>query len=117
GMLFDPTILMREPLGVLAALALIIVVKGIFAVILVAALRYPMNTGLTVAAGLAQIGEFSFILVGLGASLGLLPPEGRDLILAGAILSITLNPLSFTAVDFLRRIWTKRAPVAALAFG
>jgi K+:H+ antiporter len=117
GMLFDPSVLISDPLAVLAVLALIILVKGLLAVIIVAVLRYPVNMGLTVAAGLAQVGEFSFILVGLGASLGLLPPEGRDLVLAGAILSITLNPLSFTAADFLRRVWTKRAPVAALAFG
>ena len=73
--------------------------------------------GLTVAAGLAQIGEFSFILVGLGAAYGLLPPEGRDLVLAGAILSITLNPLSFAAAEFLQRAWAKSAPAAAPTFG
>jgi monovalent cation:H+ antiporter-2, CPA2 family len=117
GMLFDPTILIREPLAVLAVLVLIVVVKGLFAATIVALLRYPMNTGLTVAAGLAQVGEFSFILVGLGASLGLLPPEGRDLVLAGAILSITLNPFSFTAAEFLQRAWARAAPAAALAFG
>jgi CPA2 family monovalent cation:H+ antiporter-2 len=117
GMLFDPSILIRQPLEVLAVLALIIIVKGLLAVIIVAVLRYPVNMGLTVAAGLAQIGEFSFILVGLGASLGLLPPEGRDLVLAGAILSITVNPLSFKAVELLQRVWASEAPAAALTFG
>jgi monovalent cation:H+ antiporter-2, CPA2 family len=68
---------------------------------------------LTVAASLAQIGEFSFILAGLGLTLGLLPPEGQDLILAGAILSITLNPLAFRAVEALQGV--RRMPVAAPA--
>jgi CPA2 family monovalent cation:H+ antiporter-2 len=117
GMLFDPTILIREPLALLAVLALIIIVKGLLAVMIVLVLRHPMNMGLAVAAGLTQVGEFSFILVGLGASLGLLPPEGRDLVLAGAILSITLNPFSFAAAEFLQRAWAKSAPAAALAFG
>jgi CPA2 family monovalent cation:H+ antiporter-2 len=117
GMLFDPTILIREPLAVLAVLALIVIVKGLLAVTIVMVLRHPVNMGLAVAAGLAQVGEFSFILVGLGASLGLLPPEGRDLVLAGAILSITLNPSSFAAAEFLQRAWARSAPAAALAFG
>ncbi len=103
GMLFDPSIVTREPLAVLAVLALIVVGKSIAAIVIVLALGYPMSTALTVAASLAQIGEFSFLLAGLGIALGLMPTEGRDLILAGALLSITLNPLVFAAVDALLR--------------
>ncbi len=99
GMLFDPLILMREPLRILAVLVVIVVAKSLPAIAIVLAFRYPMASALTVSAGLAQIGEFSFILAGLGVGLGLLPPEGRDLILAGALLSITLNPLVFIAAD------------------
>nr|WP_144294356.1 cation:proton antiporter [Rhodoligotrophos appendicifer] len=98
GMLFDPSILMREPLKVLMVVALIILGKSLVAFAIVLALRFPMSTALTVSASLAQIGEFSFILVGLGIGLGLLPVEGRDLILSGALLSIMLNPLVFAAV-------------------
>jgi CPA2 family monovalent cation:H+ antiporter-2 len=102
GMLFDPSILIREPGAVFGALALIILGKSLIAFLLVLLLRYPVAMGLTVAAGLAQIGEFSFILAGLGVSLGLLSREGQDLILAGAILSITLNPLIFLAMEKLQ---------------
>jgi CPA2 family monovalent cation:H+ antiporter-2 len=94
GMLFNPAILIREPLAVLAVLALIMIGKGIIAFGIVLALRYPVGTGLMVAASLAQIGEFSFILIGLGATLGLMNDTARDLVLAGAILSIALNPLA-----------------------
>lgn len=97
GMLFDPAILVREPLQVLAVLAIIVLGKSAAALLIVLAFRYPIGTALTVAAGLAQIGEFSFILGGLGVTLGLLPAEGLNLILAGALLSITLNPLIFGA--------------------
>jgi CPA2 family monovalent cation:H+ antiporter-2 len=99
GMLFDPSILIREPLAVAAVLLLIIFGKSVFAFAIVILMGYPRTTALTVSASLAQIGEFSFILAGLGVSMGLLPGEGRDLILAGALFSITLNPLVFTAVD------------------
>ncbi len=102
GMLFDPSILIRQPLQVLAVLAIIIVGKSVAATLIVLALRYPLDTALTVSAALAQIGEFSFILAGLGLSLGLLPAEGQDLILAGALLSIALNPLVFHTVITLR---------------
>ncbi len=101
GMLFDPSIVLREPLAVAAVLALILLGKSLVAFGIVLVLGYPPSTALTVSAGLAQIGEFSFILAGLGLSMGLLPQEGRDLILAGALLSITLNPLAFAAVDRL----------------
>ncbi|TCL68104.1 cation:proton antiporter [Rhizobium sp. BK251] len=103
GMLFDPTVLIEHPIAVLATLALIIFGKFLIALCIVLLLRYPLGMGLTVSAGLAQIGEFSFILAGLGVSLGLLPREGQNLILAGAILSITLNPLAFLAADLLKK--------------
>jgi CPA2 family monovalent cation:H+ antiporter-2 len=99
GMLFDPTILVREPLAVLAVLLAIVLGKSLAAFAIVLAFGHPVRTALTVSASLAQIGEFSFILAGLGLALGLLPEEGQDLILAGALLSITLNPLVFAALD------------------
>ena len=102
GMLFDPEILFEQPLKVLAVLAIIVVGKSLAALAIVLALRNPLSTALSVSAGLAQIGEFSFILAGLGMTLGLLPPEGNSLILAGAILSIALNPLLFTLVSRLQ---------------
>jgi monovalent cation:H+ antiporter-2, CPA2 family len=104
GMLFDPSILVREPLAVLAVLAVIILGKSLAALVTVLLLRFPVATALTVSASLAQIGEFSFILAGLGVTTGLLPTEGRDLILAGALLSITFNPLVFAAVDRLNAL-------------
>ena len=103
GMLFDPWVLVDRPLQVLAVVAVIVVGKSLAAAVLVMAFRYPLNTALTVSASLAQIGEFSFILVGLGASLGLLPPEGQSLVLAGALVSIALNQLLFLGVDPLQR--------------
>ena len=99
GMLFDPWVLLERPLQVLAVVAIIIVGKSLAAGVLVLGLRYRLHTALTVSASLAQIGEFSFILVGLGASLGLLPPEGQSLVLAGALISIALNQLVFKGVD------------------
>ncbi|MDQ8698463.1 YbaL family putative K(+) efflux transporter [Hyphomicrobium sp. LHD-15] len=109
GMLFDPSILVREPLAVIATVLLIVFGKSIAAFAIVLARGYPIVTALTVSASLAQIGEFSFILAALGVSLGLLPPEGRDLILAGAILSITLNPLVFAGIDPAAN-WIKARP-------
>ncbi|AKJ26710.1 YbaL family putative K(+) efflux transporter [Caldimonas brevitalea] len=97
GMLFDPSVLVDAPLQVLAVVAIIVVGKSLAAGALVLLLRYPLNTALTVSASLAQIGEFSFILAGLGLSLKVLPPEGQSLILAGALISIALNPLVFSA--------------------
>jgi CPA2 family monovalent cation:H+ antiporter-2 len=99
GMLFDPNVLIQQPLHVLAIVAIIVVGKSLAAFLLVLAFRYPLNTALTVSASLAQIGEFSFILAGLGVSLGLLPREGMSLILAGALISISLNQLVFQAVE------------------
>src|SRR3954447_12746512 len=101
GMLFDPAILVQQPLHVLAVLAVIVLGKSLAALAMVLALGFPAGTALAVSASLAQIGEFSFILAGLGVSTGLLPDEGRDLILAGALLSITLNPVVFAAADRL----------------
>lgn len=98
GMVFNPAILLEEPLHVLVVVAIIIIGKSIAAMALVLAFRYPLNTALTVAASLAQIGEFSFILAGLGLSLGILPTEGLNLVLAGALVSIALNPLVFASI-------------------
>jgi monovalent cation:H+ antiporter-2, CPA2 family len=99
GMLFEPQVLIREPLHVFAVVAIIILGKSLAAFFLVLLFRYPLNTALTVSASLAQIGEFSFILAGLGMSLGLMPAEGQSLILAGAIISIAVNPLVFHAIE------------------
>jgi CPA2 family monovalent cation:H+ antiporter-2 len=101
GMLFDPSIIVREPLAVLGVLALILVGKSLVALALVIVLGYPMSTGLMISAALAQVGEFSFILAGLGIAYGLLPQEGMSLIVAGALISITLNPLAFAVADRL----------------
>jgi CPA2 family monovalent cation:H+ antiporter-2 len=109
GMLFDPSILAREPLAVLAVLFVVVVGKALAAFGIVLAFGYPVPTALTVAASLAQIGEFSFILAGLGVALGLLAPGGRDLVLAGALLSITLNPLVFAGLDRLTA-WLRGRP-------
>lgn len=95
GMLFDPHILIEEPLHVLIVVAIIMLGKSLAAFILVLISRYPLNTALTVSVSLSQIGELSFILASLGLTLGLLPLEGYSLILAGAFISITLNPLVF----------------------
>ncbi|MES2510640.1 MAG: YbaL family putative K(+) efflux transporter [Pseudomonadota bacterium] len=112
GMLFDPWVLIERPLQVLAVVGIIVVGKSLAAGILVMAFRYPLNTALTVSASLAQIGEFSFILVGLGASLGLLPPEGQSLVLAGALISIATNELVFKAVSPLQRWILAKSPLA-----
>nr|WP_255208041.1 YbaL family putative K(+) efflux transporter [Myxococcus sp. AM009] len=109
GMLFDPMVLVRQPLQVLVVLGIIVLGKSLAAFFIVLAFRYPVNTALTVSASLAQIGEFSFILVGLGVTLGLLPKEGQSLVLSGALLSITLNPLVFKAIDPLLA-WLRRQP-------
>ncbi|CNI45958.1 MULTISPECIES: YbaL family putative K(+) efflux transporter [Yersinia] len=99
GMLFDPMILVHEPLTVLASLAIIIFGKSAAAFILVRMFGHSKRTALTISVSLAQIGEFAFILAGLGISLGLMSEQGRNLVLASAILSIMLNPLLFTLLD------------------
>jgi CPA2 family monovalent cation:H+ antiporter-2 len=102
GMLFDPQILITNPLPVLATLFIIIVGKSAAAFVIVVVFRRPVSTALTIAASLAQIGEFSFILAAMGVALHILPQAGSDLILAGAILSIVLNPLVFFIVERMR---------------
>ncbi|KFN47290.1 YbaL family putative K(+) efflux transporter [Arenimonas metalli] len=101
GMLFDPMILVTQPLPVLATFLIITVGKSLAAYLIVRAFGHPNGTALTISASLAQIGEFSFILAGLGVSLAILPEMGRDLVLAGALLSIIANPLIFAALDKL----------------
>jgi CPA2 family monovalent cation:H+ antiporter-2 len=112
GMLFDPDVLRQHPLQVLSVVAIIIVGKSLAAFMIVMAFRYPLNTALSVSASLAQIGEFSFILAGLGVSLGILPAEGQSLILAGALISISLNPLVFRAVEPAQKWIRSRSRVA-----
>ena len=112
GMLFEPQVVLDEPLRVLAVVAIVVVGKSIAAAALVLALRYPLNTALTVAASLGQIGEFSFILAGMGLSLGLLPAEGMSLVLAGALISIALNPFVFAAIGPISRWLLQRSALA-----
>lgn len=113
GMLFDPAVVIERPWPLLATVTIIVLGKSVAAFAIVRAFGHPNRTALTISASLAQIGEFSFILAGLGTDLGVLPPEGRDLILAGAILSIFLNPFVFTAVA--GRIATAKRAAAAEA--
>ena len=112
GMLFDPWVIVERPLQVLAVVAIIVVGKSLAAAALVLAFRYPLNTALTVSASLAQIGEFSFILLAMGVSLNLLPPEGQSLVLAGALISIALNQLVFRAVEPLQHWILAKSPLA-----
>jgi CPA2 family monovalent cation:H+ antiporter-2 len=112
GMLFDPAVLVERPGQVLAVAAIVMLGKSLAAAALVLALRYPLNSALTVSASLAQIGEFSFILVALGGQLNLLPPEAQSLVVAGAMLSIALNPLLFEAVAPLQRWVLARSALA-----
>jgi CPA2 family monovalent cation:H+ antiporter-2 len=112
GMLFEPHVLVTEPLRVVGVVAIIILGKTVAAVALVLIFRYPLNTALTVGASLAQIGEFSFILAGLGVSLNLLPQEGQSLILAGALISISLNSAVFAAIEPAQRWIRARSTLA-----
>jgi CPA2 family monovalent cation:H+ antiporter-2 len=112
GMLFDPSIVLREPLKLAATVTIILAGNPVVAVVLVRAFRYPLNTALTVGAGLAQIGEFSFILAALGLSLGLLPAEGQSLILAAALISISINPLVFAAIEPVQKWIRSRSSIA-----
>jgi len=116
GMLFDPMFLLQEPLMMLAAMGIILLVKPLIAMLIVAVLGHSVRTALTVALGLAQVGEFSFILADLARKYGLLPndPEsgqnlGYNILVGGAILSITLNPLLFRSLDNIER-WLRRQP-------
>jgi CPA2 family monovalent cation:H+ antiporter-2 len=99
GMLFDPGIVLRDPLGVIATVAVIVVGKSVAAYAIVRAFGHARQTALTISASLAQIGEFSFILAGLGVTLGLIGEAARDLVLAGAILSILINPALFFLIE------------------
>ncbi|RZF53102.1 sodium:proton antiporter [Acinetobacter halotolerans] len=114
GMLFDPSILLEEPLHILAVVAIIMVGKTLAAIALVLFFRYPINTALTVGASLAQIGEFSFILATMGVALGLLTLEAQNLILAGALFSITLNSFIFSAIEPTQQWIRQRSHLARL---
>jgi len=103
GMLLNPMVFVDAPLAVLATVAIIVVGKSAAAWLIVRAFRHSNSTALTVAASLAQIGEFSFILIGLGMERDMVPKEARDLVLAGAIISIVLNPMAFILMERLRR--------------
>ncbi len=109
GMLFDPAILIRQPLEVLAVVLIVMIGKSLGAFVIVLLFRYSVHTALTISASLAQIGEFSFILAAFGVSLDLLPVEGQSLIVAGALLSISLNPLAFAAAGRAAR-WIGARP-------
>ena len=108
GMLFDPSFLWEQPLMVAAALGVVLIVKPLAALIIVAVLGHSLRTGLTVAIGLAQIGEFSFILSELARRYQLLPDEGHNVLVAAAILSITVNPLLFRSLPAMERALSKR---------
>ena len=103
GMLFEPAVVFQQPVKLLAVVAIVLIGKTVAAVALVLLFRYPLNTALTVGASLAQIGEFSFILAGLGVALELMPREGQSLVLAAALISIAANAALFSAVEPLRR--------------
>ncbi|MYM40718.1 YbaL family putative K(+) efflux transporter [Duganella qianjiadongensis] len=113
GMLFEPAIIIEQPLKLLAVVFIIVFGKSIVAFLLVLLLRYPAKSALLISASLAQIGEFSFILAALGLSLGLMPAEGQSLILAGAIISIALNPLVFHTLTPLERLLGLNSKLAA----
>lgn len=112
GMLFDPAVLLEQPLRVAGVVGLVVLANALVTLLLVIMLRYPLNTALTVAAGLGQIGEFSIILSGLGVSLGVLPNEGMSLILAGVLISIALNSSLFAAIEPLRNWVIKHSEFA-----
>lgn len=109
GMFFNPAVLLEQPLKVLTVVGIIIIGKSIAAFVLVLAFRYPLQSALIVSASLAQIGEFSFILADLGVRLGLLSAEGQSFILAGALISIAMNPLLFKLIHFIHD-WLKFSP-------
>lgn len=108
GMLFNPMVLIHEWDAVLVTTAIILVGKAVAAMAIVMMFGYPLKTGLVVSAGLGQIGEFSFILVNLGLATQLLPPEGRDLVLAGAMITIAFNPIAFKGAQMLYEYVGKR---------
>ena len=116
GMLFDPRVLWQRPLDVLIVLLIIMIGKTVAAFAIVRALGYARRTALIVSAGLSQIGELSFILIGLAVTLRMVPPEGRNLVLAGALISITLNAAMFSLVNRADG-WLARRQLAALPRG
>ncbi|WP_028389005.1 cation:proton antiporter [Legionella fairfieldensis] len=109
GMLFNPSVLVEQPLQILIVVGIIIIGKSIAAFVLVLAFRYPLQSALIVSASLAQIGEFSFILADLGVRLKMLPEEGQSFILAGALISIAINPLIFKLINPVYT-WIKSCP-------
>jgi CPA2 family monovalent cation:H+ antiporter-2 len=115
GMVFSPAVLWEHPFAVIATLAIILVGKSVAAYGIVRVFGYSNRTALTISASLAQVGEFSFILAGLGVSLGILPEEGRDLILAGAIISILLNPVAFDLLERWRPTLAPGTPAPVVA--
>ncbi|PIM53010.1 Kef family K(+) transporter [Roseateles chitinivorans] len=112
GMLFDPMTLVDQPLHLLGVVAIVMLGKAIAATAIVLLFRYPLNTAMTVSASLAQIGEFSFILAGLGLQLELLPKAGMNLVLAAALVSIALNPVMFAMIQPLQRWVLSRSAFA-----
>jgi monovalent cation:H+ antiporter-2, CPA2 family len=115
GMLFDPAILIEQPVAVAAVVLIIVIGKSIAAYAIVLAFGHPKGTAALIAASLAQIGEFSFILAALGLEVGLLPEVGRDLIVTGAILSILLNPVAFWIAEQFAPATLAAAPKTAAA--
>ena len=111
GMLFDPRILIEHPLQVLATTLIIVFGKSVAAYAIVRAFGHPNATALTISTSLAQIGEFAFIIAGLGLSLKILPKDGHDLVLAGALITIMLNPILFMVLDR----WQRREDARVLA--
>ncbi len=112
GMLFDPRVIWTQPTRLLAVVAIVMLGKTVAAVALVLVFRYPLSTALTVGASLAQIGEFSFILAGLGVALGLMPADGQSLVLAAAFITIAANTLLFSAIEPFRRWILDRSALA-----
>ena len=115
GMLFNPVVVMTHPLALLATILIVTVAKSVVAYGMMRVFRYPQSTALMIGASRAQAGEFSFILAGLGVALGLLPPVGRDLILAAALISILLTPFLFAAADWIRAHQEPSKPEPAAA--
>jgi CPA2 family monovalent cation:H+ antiporter-2 len=109
GMLFNPEIVLAKPLALIATVAIIVGIKAMAAYYIVRAFGHDHDKGLTIAASLAQIGEFSFILITMGVTLDIVPPEARDLVVAGAMISILANPLLFHLLD---RRWARKALAA-----
>ena len=111
GMLFDPAFVLAEPIKVLAALGIVLLVKPLVALAIVRLLRDTRKTAATVAVGLAQIGEFSFILGALGTQLGVLPSDALDALIAAALVSIAVNPLLFKALEWRERRGGRAIPL------